>query len=210
MNITLDNIDHVAFGAGSLLPAIAQDIHTGEVLMLAWMNREALEQTLRRQRAVFWSRSRGALWEKGETSGNSLELIACHTDCDRDALLLLVKPKGPACHEGTLTCFAAQPLLPPDPLGFLRDLEFVIDGRIAGGGSESYTAKLLQQGPKRLAQKIGEEGVETALATIAGADDELVSESADLIYHLAVALRSRGLSLVDVSNELAKRHAAKR
>ena len=216
MIVTLANIPEVAFGEGQLLPAIAQDIDSGEVLMLAWMNPEALRQTLQRGRAVFWSRSRAALWEKGETSGNTLSLVACHADCDRDTLLLLVEPRGPACHTGTLTCFADGPLTHAGRLGFVAELETIIAGRIdtarrleSDGATEppkSYTARLYAEGPKRIAQKVGEEGVETALAAVAGTDSELLGEAADLVYHLTVCLQARGLTLADVAAELRRRH----
>lgn len=217
MIITPDNSAAVVFDAQGLLPAIAQDIDTGEVLMLAWMNAESLRLSLERRRAVFWSRSRESLWEKGETSGHTLELLACHADCDRDTLLLLVRPKGPACHVGTLTCFSDAPLTGAGRLGFLAELEQIVAGRIAAeqqrtlqadaAPPSSYTAKLYAAGPRRLAQKVGEEGLETALAAAAGSDTELVSEAADLVYHLTVCLQARGLSLEKIADELRARHA---
>ena len=219
MIITLDNLDSVQFGPHGLLPAIAQDATSGEVLMLAWMNAAALQATLQRARAVFWSRSRERLWEKGETSGNTLELLACHTDCDRDSLLLLVRPRGPACHQGTLTCFADAPLSAAGRFGFLAELQQIVGSRVdavrraiaepaAAPPLSGYTASLLAAGPKRIAQKVGEEGVETALAAVAGTDDELLGEAADLVFHLAVCLQARGLSLEAVSAELRRRHGA--
>ena len=220
MIITPDNSAAVVFDAQGLLPAIAQDIDTGEVLMLAWMNAESLRLSLERRRAVFWSRSRESLWEKGETSGHTLELLACHADCDRDTLLLLVRPKGPACHVGTLTCFSDAPLTGAGRLGFLAELEQIVAGRIAAeqqrtlqadaAPPSSYTAKLYAAGPRRLAQKVGEEGLETALAAAAGSDTELVSEASDLLYHLTVCLQARGLSLEKIADELRARHARDR
>lgn len=220
MIITPENTAEVIFGAQGLLPAIAQDIDTGEILMLAWMNAESLRLSLERRRAVFWSRSRESLWEKGETSGNTLDLLACHADCDRDTLLLLVRPKGPACHLGTLSCFSDAPLTGAGRIAFLAELEQVVGGRIAAerqralqpdaAAPSSYTAKLYAAGPKRLAQKVGEEGLETALAAAAGSDAELVSEAADLIYHLTVCLQARGLSLEQIAVELRARHAGNR
>ena len=214
MIVTLANVSEVAFGEGRLLPAIAQDVDSGEVLMLAWMNPEALQLTLQRGRAVFWSRSRSALWEKGETSGNALALVACHTDCDRDTLLLLVRARGPACHQGTLTCFAGDALLQREPatsaLSFVSQLESIVASRLAAAAPDSYTAKLASEGPKRLAQKVGEEGLETALAAASGSDAEFIGEAADLLYHLTVALRARGLPLAAVDEELRRRHAARR
>lgn len=209
MIVTRDNQTEVVFGDGQLLPVIAQDIDTGEVLMLAWMNAEALHLTLERHRAVFWSRSRGALWEKGETSGHTLDLVSCHADCDRDTLLLLVRPRGPACHTGTLTCFADHPVLPVRPFAFVATLENVIAMRLATPDASSYTARLVSEGPKRLAQKVGEEGLETALAAASGSDEEFVGEAADLLYHLAVVLRARGLSLTAVDEELRRRHTVR-
>lgn len=206
MIVTPDNIDTLTFGADGLMPAIAQDAYTGEVLMLAWVNAQAVTESLRRSRAVFFSRSRKTLWEKGETSGNVLQLKAIHTDCDRDTLLLLVRPAGPACHTGTLTCFADTPLTSAARVGFLNELEEVIDQRLRDGGPKSYTARLVAEGPKRLAQKVGEEGLETALALSADNDGEARSEAADLLFHLAVALRARGQSLGDVVAELKRRH----
>lgn len=206
MIVTPDNIDTLTFGTDGLMPAIAQDAYTGEVLMLAWANAQAVTESLRRRRAVFFSRSRKTLWEKGETSGNVLRLEAIHADCDRDTLLLLVRPAGPACHTGTLTCFAEAPLTSAARVGFLNELEEVIDQRLRDGGPKSYTARLVAEGPKRLAQKVGEEGLETALALSADNDDEARSEAADLLFHLAVALRARGQSLGDVVAELKRRH----
>lgn len=192
--------------AGGLLPAIVQHADTGAVLMLGYMNRDALAATLERQRVVFWSRSKQRLWEKGETSGHTLELVAARPDCDRDALLLLARPAGPVCHTGTATCFGDGPLTAAEPLAFLARLEQVIEQRISAGDESSYTARLFNAGTRRIAQKVGEEGVEVALAGVAAADADLVSESADLVYHLAVLLRARGLSLRQVADELAARH----
>lgn len=208
MIVTLDNHSEIDFGADGLVPVVAQDHATGEVLMVAWATPAAIKETLTRGRAVFWSRSRQCLWEKGETSGNTLELIALHADCDRDTLLILVRPKGPACHQGTLTCFADQPLTDGGAYAFLGALEQVIDQRMRAPDSKSYTARLIAEGPKRLAQKVGEEGLETALALSGGDDAEATNEAADLLYHLAVALRARGLSLTQVVDELSRRHRA--
>lgn len=209
MIVARENLDQIVFNDAGLLPAIAQDIDSGEVLMLAWMNRESLEQSLLRGRAVFWSRSRRSLWEKGEQSGNTLRLIEIHADCDRDTLLLLVEPHGPACHQGTLSCFADQPLT-RRPLAFLPQLEKIIDQRMAAGDASSYTAKLVASGTRRIAQKVGEEGLEVALAAAAGSRAELLSEAADLLFHLDVLLRDADASLQDVADELQRRHDARR
>lgn len=209
MIITEDALPTLTFNAEGLLPAIAQDVDSGEVLMLAWVNAEALKETLRRRRAVFFSRSRQALWEKGETSGNTLQLVTAHSDCDGDTVLLLVRPQGPACHTGTLTCFADERLARNEAgYGFLRTLEGVVDQRRRDADPASYTVRLLNEGPKRLAQKVGEEGLETALALSGGSDDETRDEAADLLFHLIVALRARGLSLTDVVETLRRRHHA--
>ena len=206
-SIGAGDIDGLAWDkSGGLLPAIAQHAATGEVLMLAWMNAQALRETFARNRAVFYSRSRAALWEKGETSGNTLQLRGVHVDCDRDTLLLLVDPVGPACHTGTATCFGDQPLTGAAPLAFLGTLERVIAQRIAAGDEGSYTAKLHAGGLRRMAQKVGEEGLEVALAATGEPDAGLLGEAADLLFHLEVLLHARGLALADVVRVLEARH----
>jgi phosphoribosyl-ATP pyrophosphohydrolase/phosphoribosyl-AMP cyclohydrolase len=203
------DIDALDWAKAALLPAIIQDARTEAVLMLGYMNREALETTLARQRVVFYSRSKRRLWEKGETSGNTLHLVSVTADCDNDTLLLRVNPAGPACHRDTLTCFGDGSLPASEGFGFLARLEEIIERRIAESAEGSYTAKLYGQGIKRMAQKVGEEGVEVALAAQSGNGEELISESADLIFHLAVLLRASGLSLGAITTELAARHRAK-
>jgi phosphoribosyl-ATP pyrophosphohydrolase/phosphoribosyl-AMP cyclohydrolase len=193
---------------GGHLPAIVQDTATGTVLMLGYMNREAVATTLRRGRVVFFSRSRNRLWEKGETSGNRLELLAVHADCDRDALLVSVRPQGPTCHLGSDSCFGVS-TRPDNAPAFLVELESVIASRLSANAPDSYTARLARQGPRRVAQKVGEEGVEVALAAAAGSDQEVTAEAADLLYHLMVLLKTRGLSLGAVAEELRARHAAR-
>jgi phosphoribosyl-ATP pyrophosphohydrolase/phosphoribosyl-AMP cyclohydrolase len=201
------DIDGLAWAkSGGLLPAIAQHATTGDVLMLAWMNPDALRETFVRGRAVFHSRSRNALWEKGETSGNVLHLRGVHVDCDRDTLLLLVDPAGPACHTGMATCFGDRPLTTAAPLAFLGTLERVIAQRVAAGADGSYTAKLHASGLRRMAQKVGEEGLEVALAATGEPDAQLLGEAADLLFHLEVLLQARGLALADVVRELEARH----
>jgi phosphoribosyl-ATP pyrophosphohydrolase/phosphoribosyl-AMP cyclohydrolase len=210
VSLTIDDIPRLAWDKGDgLLPAVVQDADTGAVLMLAYMNPEALRETLTRRRAVFFSRSRQSLWEKGETSGNTLNVVDVEADCDNDALLVRARPAGPTCHRNTPTCFGEGSLPASDGIGFLAQLESVIAGRIAQKPEESYTAKLYARGVKRMAQKVGEEGVEVALAAQAGDNAELVSESADLLFHLALLLRARGLTLADVTRELAARHRAR-
>jgi len=195
-------------GAG-LLPAIVQHADTGVVLMLGFMNREALEATLRERRVTFYSRTRGRLWMKGETSGNTIAVEAVTPDCDRDTLLVLGRPAGPVCHTGAADCFAGQPPTLATELAFLHRLEGIIAARIADQPESSYTAKLHAQGPSRMAQKVGEEGLEVALAAVGSDDAALVSESADLLFHLLLLLKSRDRSLADVVRELASRHAAR-
>jgi len=188
-----------------LVPAIAQDAATGEVRMLGYCNRAALDATLTTRVVTFLSRSRGALWVKGETSGNRLELVDARADCDRDAILLLVRPLGPTCHNGSDSCFGDAG---PPGAGFLAALAQTIAGRATADPATSYTARLLGQGMKRIAQKVGEEGVETALAAVGGDVAELESEAADLVYHLLVLLEASGSSLDRVVAELRRRHPA--
>jgi len=199
---------------GGLLPAVVQHADSGAVLMLGYMNREALRETLTRRRVVFFSRSRQCLWEKGETSGHTLDFVAARTDCDRDTLLVTALPVGPVCHLGTPTCFGdGQPVVQPHAdrfpsLEFLGTLESIIAQRMADRPEGSYTARLHAEGPKRMAQKVGEEGLEVALAAVTETDDKVVAESADLLYHLLLLLQSRGLRLAHVVAELQSRHAA--
>jgi phosphoribosyl-ATP pyrophosphohydrolase/phosphoribosyl-AMP cyclohydrolase len=187
---------------GGLAPAIVQDAQTLQVLMLAYMDRAALEETIASGEATFYSRSRGGRWRKGETSGNRLKVKSVSLDCDGDTILLRVEPEGSACHLGATTCFGeALPL----GLGRLAELSRTIAKRAASPCSESWTAKLLAEGPKRAAQKVGEEGVECALAGAAGDADELCEEAADLMYHLAVLLHARGVSFGAVMDVLDRR-----
>ena len=195
--------------SGGLLPAVVQHAQGGAVLMLGYMNRDALRETLTRRRVVFFSRSRQCLWEKGETSCHTLELAGVRTDCDRDSLLVTAIPTGPVCHLGTATCFGDAAPATADRLAFLGALETVIAQRMADRPEGSYTARLYAQGPKRIAQKVGEEGLEVALAAVAETDDKLVAESADLLYHLLLLLKSRGLRLEHVLAELESRHAGR-
>jgi phosphoribosyl-ATP pyrophosphohydrolase/phosphoribosyl-AMP cyclohydrolase len=189
-----------------LLPAIVQHWLSGEVLMLGYMNAEALMQTQASGKVTFYSRSKQRLWTKGESSGHVLVLRGIRIDCDADTLLVQAEPHGPTCHLGTSSCFgeAVQP-----SLGFLAELDVLVAQRHAERPEGSYTARLFEGGIRRMAQKVGEEGVETALAAVAQDDAELLGEAADLIFHLTVLLRARGLSLTDVAALLDKRHNAR-
>ena len=182
-----------------LLPAIVQDADTRRVLMLGYMDRAAAQATLDTQRVTFFSRSRQRLWAKGETSGNVLSLVSMEADCDRDSLLVLARPAGPTCHLGTPSCFASA------PADVLRELDARIAERVRERPRGSYTTTLLDAGIRRIAQKVGEEGVETALAAVAQDDAALLGEAADLMYHLLVLLRARGLSLRDALAVLESR-----
>jgi phosphoribosyl-ATP pyrophosphohydrolase/phosphoribosyl-AMP cyclohydrolase len=187
---------------GGLVPAIVQDATTLQVLMLAYMDRAALDETVESGEATFYSRSRGGRWRKGETSGHRIKVQSISLDCDGDTLLLRAEPLGPACHLGTETCFGSALTR---GIGQLGELERTIAERASASPEESWTAKLLARGPKRIAQKVGEEGVETALAGAAGDKEELCNEAADLLYHLGVLLHARGASFDDVMQVLAER-----
>ena len=189
-----------------LAPAVVQDAFDGRVLMLGYMNREALSNTLDTGRVTFWSRSRNELWTKGATSGNTLDLVAVHADCDNDALLIMARPAGPTCHLGTDSCFDGMDETTAPGLSFLAKLERVVAQRYEDRPEGSYTTKLFDAGVKRIAQKVGEEGVETALAAVAGDYAELENEAADLLFHLLVLLRDCGLTLEDVTGTLESRH----
>ncbi|QRP65158.1 bifunctional phosphoribosyl-AMP cyclohydrolase/phosphoribosyl-ATP diphosphatase HisIE [Rhodanobacter sp. FDAARGOS 1247] len=188
-----------------LLPAIVQHWLTGEVLMLGYMTAAALAETQRSGHVTFYSRSKQRLWTKGESSGHVLVLKSLRIDCDADTLLILADPHGPTCHTGTSSCFGDRADVRP-PLGFLAELDALVAQRHAERPDGSYTTRLFDGGIRRIAQKVGEEGVETALAAVAQGDDELLGEAADLLFHLIVALRARGLSLADAVNVLADRH----
>ena len=188
-----------------LLPAVVQDAFDGRVLMLAYMNREAVGQTLESGSVTFWSRSRKALWTKGETSGNTLKLVAVHADCDSDCLLVLAEPNGPTCHRNTDSCFDSDTTVTPH-LAFIAALERLIAERQSNRPEGSYTTRLFDAGTRRIAQKVGEEGVETALAAATGDGEELINESADLLYHLLVLLRDSDYALEEVITALRSRH----
>jgi len=189
------------FDDRGLLPVVVQDAGSGAVLMLAYANREAVDLTLATREAHFWSRSRQSLWRKGETSGNTLRVVDVTADCDGDALLVRAVPAGPVCHRGTRTCFEPNPARLE--LGWLAA---VLEQRRGADPAASYTARLLGAGIERVAQKVGEEGVETAIAAVAGRRDRVVSEAADLLYHLLVLLMASGVEPGEVAEELSGRH----
>jgi phosphoribosyl-ATP pyrophosphohydrolase/phosphoribosyl-AMP cyclohydrolase len=184
-----------------LVAAVVQDVDTLRVLMLGWMDREALSLTVATRRATFYSRTRQRLWMKGESSGNVLDVVDLRLDCDGDTVLLLARPRGPTCHLARASCF------PDAPGDFLATLDALVMHREADRPTGSYTTALFDAGVRRIAQKVGEEGVETALAAVAQDDVALLGESADLLYHLVVLLRARGLSLHDAIAVLRERHA---
>jgi phosphoribosyl-ATP pyrophosphohydrolase/phosphoribosyl-AMP cyclohydrolase len=188
---------------GGLLPAIVQDVATLQPLMLGYMNREALTASLESGFATFFSRSKNRPWRKGETSGNHLAVHAIFADCDKDSLLVLAEPAGPTCHLGTTSCFgeATAP-----GIGWLEQLARIVHQRGGADAKDSYTARLLQEGQTRIAQKVGEEGVELALAGAGGTPEACIEEAADLIYHVTVLMEARGFGWGDVTGTLRKRH----
>ena len=189
-----------------LIPAIIQDAATRQVLMLGYMNAEALATTIKSGKVHFFSRSKQRLWKKGETSGNTFKLVNLAADCDSDALLVEVKPKGPACHTGTVSCFGDDP---GPGLGFLAHLRAIIHKRKKDKTKGSYVGSLMAKAPKRPAQKVGEEGVEVAMAAVSESKEALAGEAADLLFHLMVLLESRELGLEDVVDVLRNRHAVR-
>nr|WP_260282396.1 bifunctional phosphoribosyl-AMP cyclohydrolase/phosphoribosyl-ATP diphosphatase HisIE [Proteus terrae] len=186
----------------NLMPAVIQNAISGDVLMLGYMNKEALNVTLKSGNVTFYSRTKQRLWTKGETSGNFLELVNIYPDCDNDTLLILANPIGPTCHNGTESCFAPA----QSQWGFLYELENLLRDRKNASPDSSYTARLYASGTKRIAQKVGEEGVETALAATVNDREELKNEASDLLYHLMVLLQDQSLSLSDVIGCLQERH----
>lgn len=188
---------------GGLLPAVVQHWRSGVVLMQGWMNAQALAHTHASGKVTFYSRSKGRLWTKGESSGHWLHLKGVRTDCDNDAILVFADPVGPTCHTGTASCFG------PDaapPFAFLAELDGLVEARERERPAGSYTTRLFDEGIRRIAQKVGEEGVETALAAVAQEPESLLGEAADLLFHLTVLLRARGLGLADAVAVLAGRH----
>jgi phosphoribosyl-ATP pyrophosphohydrolase/phosphoribosyl-AMP cyclohydrolase len=195
-----------------LLPAIVQDADSLRVLMLGYMDRTALRATLANRLVTFYSRSRQQLWTKGETSGNVLDLVGLEADCDSDAILVLARPRGPTCHLQRVSCFGGAPAAAvptparPADVGFLGELDALVATRARERPAGSYTTSLFEAGVRRIAQKVGEEGVETALAGVSQSDEQLLGEAADLVYHLTVLLHSRGLTLADAVEVLEQRH----
>ena len=200
---TLSNQIDFAKGGG-LVPAVVQDADTLQVLMLGYMSPESVKATEAKGLVTFYSRSRQELWTKGETSGNTLTLVDMTIDCDKDTVLVKARPAGPTCHTGTVSCFGDEGA---DGVGFLSYLETLIEGRKSADPESSYTAQLLQGPLRRAAQKVGEEGVETALAAVAETEDKLVSEAADLFYHTLVLLAAKDVKLEAVIAELKGRHS---
>ena len=190
-------------GADGLVPAIVQDQNTLQVLMLGYMDAEALAKTQETGLVTFWSRSQGKIWTKGETSGNYLHLVSLAVDCDKDTLLVRAIPDGPTCHTGSKTCWGDAV---PESQGFIRELEAVVKGRHEQMPEKSYTTSLFKAGTPRMAQKVGEEAVETVIESVKGDDERMIYEASDLIYHLLVLLVSKGYGIADLEKELVKRH----
>ena len=188
---------------GGLVPAIIQDNVTRKVLMLGFMNKEAYDKTVETGKVTFWSRTRNCLWTKGETSGNFLNVKEILLDCDKDTLLIKARPEGPVCHTGADTCWNEQNSV---DLNFLSYLQDFIDRRFMEMPEGSYTTSLFQSGVNRMAQKVGEEAVETVIEATNGTDDRLIYEASDLIYHLIVLLTSKGHRIEELAAELVKRH----
>lgn len=202
--LSAGDIDTLAWGKmDGLLPAAVQDRASGRLLMLGYMSREALAATLASGLVTFFSRSKQRLWQKGESSGNVLRLVSVHEDCDGDALLVLADPEGPTCHLGTQSCFGGE----PDGPGWLAELSRIVAARAASDDESSYTRKLLNSGVERIAQKIGEEGTEVALAAVTRDSKGCAEEAADLLYHLAVLMSARDFGWKDVMAVLRKRHS---
>ncbi len=187
--------------SGGLVPVIIQDEQSLEVLMLGYMNDEAWQKTLAENRVTFFSRSKNRLWTKGEESGNFFTLKSYFLDCDKDTLLLKVSPVGPACHRGTRTCFDTEL-----EQNFLFELERIIQNRYDNPSEDSYVNKLRKKGLNKIAQKVGEEATETIIAALNESKENLIDESSDLVFHLLVLLREKGLNLADIGKNLEKRH----
>ncbi len=194
MNIDFDKGD-------GLVPAIIQDDRTHAVLMLGYMNREAYNKTIADQRVTFYSRSRQTLWTKGETSGHFFDLVSIQEDCDQDALLIRVRPHGPACHTGSPTCFGKE-----YSGGFVYRLESIIESRLADGGAESYTRKLMDKGVHKVAQKVGEEAVELVIEALRQEDEFFANEAADLLFHYLILLKAKGFTFRDIERVLEERN----
>ncbi|WP_071134434.1 bifunctional phosphoribosyl-AMP cyclohydrolase/phosphoribosyl-ATP diphosphatase HisIE [Millionella massiliensis] len=202
MKPEIEKLDFTKNGDG-LLPAVIQDDRTLQVLMLGYMNREAYEKSMAEGRVTFYSRTKKRLWTKGETSGNFLNIVSVAMDCDADTLLIRVIPTGPVCHTGNASCFTETP---HETEGFIRYLQTVIQQRHRDMPADSYTTKLFQRGVNKIAQKVGEEAVETVIEAVAQNKPDLIYEASDLVYHLLVLLEANGLTLADLEKELARRH----
>lgn len=204
MQVTLDNAASLAWDKmDNLLPAIIQDAATGAVLMQGFMNPEALKQTLETEKATFFSRSKQRLWMKGESSGNTLDVKQVLADCDQDCLLIAAEPNGPTCHLNTTSCFPEEQI---SQQNFLSYLERFVDKRSKDPIEESYTARLLSRGTNKVAQKVGEEGVEVVIAALAETKEDFLGECADLFYHTLVLLKDQKIELSEVMEVLQKRH----
>ena len=188
---------------GGLIPAIVQDNNTNKVLMLGFMNEEAYEETQETGKVTFFSRTKNRLWMKGETSGNTLQVVSMMVDCDNDTILIKANPAGPVCHTGADTCFGEKNV---EDIMFLKYLQDFIEQRRQEMPEGSYTTSLFLKGVNRMAQKVGEEAVETVIEATNGTEDGFIYEASDLIYHLIVLLTSKGLRLEDLARELKKRH----
>lgn len=187
-----------------LIPAIIQDEHTQKVLMLGFMNKEAYEKTIKTGKVTFFSRNQNKLWTKGETSGHFLNVVSIKADCDNDTLLIKAVPEGPVCHTGTDTCWGEKN---EQDVMFLKELQDFIDKRHAEMPEQSYTTSLFKSGVNKMAQKVGEEAVETVIEACNGTDERLIYEGADLLYHLIVLLTSKGYRIEDLARELKERHS---
>lgn len=210
--LTESDIDALAWDKmDGLLPAAVQDVPSGRLLMLGYMNREALAATISSGFATFYSRSKGRLWMKGETSGNRLAVRSIHEDCDADALLVRAVPEGPTCHLGTTSCFGdenGRPAAAPEGPAWLAELAGIVADRAASGDETSYTRRLLADGIAKIAQKVGEEGVEVALAAVTRDEAGCAEETADLLYHLTVLMQARGYGWGEVIAVLKRRHGS--
>jgi phosphoribosyl-AMP cyclohydrolase / phosphoribosyl-ATP pyrophosphohydrolase len=198
--------DHLKFDDKGLIPAIVQDFTTGQVLMMAYMNADALKKTSETGLATFYSRSRQRLWTKGETSGNTMKVIDIQKDCDADTLLLRVKPEGPACHTGNTSCFFEKEFILNEQFGFLRQLEDLLRKRKSDMPEGSYTSKMFASGLDKITQKVGEEAVETVIASKNDDDAAFIYEASDLLFHLMLLAVEKGIPFVKFVEELERRH----
>jgi phosphoribosyl-AMP cyclohydrolase / phosphoribosyl-ATP pyrophosphohydrolase len=198
--------DHLKFDDKGLIPAIVQDFTTGQVLMMAYMNADALKKTTETGLATFYSRSRQSLWTKGETSGNTMKVIDIQKDCDADTLLLRVKPDGPACHTGNTSCFFEKEFILNEQFGFLRQLEDLLRKRKSDMPEGSYTSKMFASGLDKITQKVGEEAVETVIASKNDDDAAFIYEASDLLFHLMLLAVEKGIPFVKFVEELERRH----